>query len=249
MWQDIKEVYANAWKASFLLPLLFLIPALVEFAQHIVEINAGMYESRAAAKAAGDDPMRMIFGFAKVLSLSLPTYWFVRLMAFQDRAKAARIEAPAFGLWLVLMALMALQTALAMFGPPLGTLLGLNGKFAAIIGPALNSVWSIFGLYLIAWAVAWPLGNREIGPLHSIKLMSGSFWRTVACLLACVLPLMAMHYALGYLAIGLTPTWLDWPVLLLDSLIVAFLACATPGASFVAARHAALRNGVSLLPA
>lgn len=249
MWQDIREVYANAWKAFFLLPLLFVIPALVEFAQHIVEMNAGMYESRAAAKAAADDPMRMIFGFAKVLSLSLPTYWFVRLMAFQDRAKAARIESPAFGLWLFLMAFTALQASLSMFGPSLGALLRLNGELARIIEPAVSGAWSIIGLYLVAWATAWPLGNREIGPLRSVKLMAGSFWWTVATLLACVMPLMALHYALGYLAIAVTPGWLDWPVLLFDSFIVAWLACTMTGASFVAARHAARRKGVSLLPA
>ena len=248
MWLDIKEVYTCAWRAPFLFPLVFLIPALVEFAQHIVELNAGMYESRAAAKLAADDPLRMMFGYAKVLSLTFPTYWFVRLMAFEDRAKAARIEQPAFGLWLVLLALPVMQVALSKFGPSLGAALGLGGELAKFFAPTLSGAWSILGIYLTAWLIAWPLGNRAIGPIRSIKLMTGSFWRTIGYLVLCVLPLMAMHYGLGYLAILFTPPWLDWPVLLLDSIVVAWLACTMAGASFVAARHAAVNKSVPLLP-
>lgn len=133
MWQDIKEVYTCAWRAAFLLPLVFVIPALVEFAQHLIEINAGMYESRAAAKAAGDDPLRMMFGLAKGLSMTIPGYWFVRLMAFEDRAKAARIEFPAFGLWLVLFALSAIEIAVSLFGPSAGAMLGLNEDLVELV--------------------------------------------------------------------------------------------------------------------
>lgn len=249
MWQDIKEVYTCAWRAAFLLPLVFVIPALVEFAQHLIEINAGMYESRAAAKAAGDDPLRMMFGLAKGLSMTIPGYWFVRLMAFEDRAKAARIEFPAFGLWLVLFALSAIEIAVSLFGPSAGAMLGLNEDLVELAGSTVGGAWSILSIYLTAWAVAWPLGNRAIGPVRSVKLMVGSFWRTFVYVLLCVLPFMAVHYGLGYFAILFAPAWLDWPILVLDSLVVAWLACAMAGASFVAARHATQRKSVALLPA
>lgn len=246
MWSDIKSVYCAGWRAALLFPLLFLIPAAVEFAQHVVELNAGMYQSLAGAKATEHDSLRMIFGFAKTLALLLPGYWFVRLMAFADRAKAARIEQPAFQMWLFLFALNAALLAYGLFGPPLGALLGLSGAAATWTGPILNLVWALFGLYLTAWFVAWPLGNRALGPVQSVQVMNGSFWITLGYAVACVLPLMALHYALGYMAIALTPTWLDWPMLVLDALVVAWLACTMAGSFWVAARHAARRKGVSL---
>jgi hypothetical protein len=246
MWQDIKLVYQTAWRCLWLLPLLFLISPVVEMAQHVVEIRTGMYDSLAAAKAVADDPLRMAFGFAKAIALTLPGFWFVRLMAFHDPARAARLEQPAIGLWLVLFTLGVAEQAYLLFGPPIGQVLGLSGRAAIYVGPILSGIWAVVGIYLTAWAIAWPLGNRAIGPIRSFSIMTGSFWRTLGYLVACILPLMVLHYALGYLAIALTPTWLDWPVLVIDALVVGLLACTMAGSGYVAARSAAARKNVDL---
>lgn len=244
--KQIGSIYGDALRAARLLPLLFLIPALVEFAQHIVEIKAGMYDSLAGAKAAADDPNRLLSGFAKTLALALPGYWFVRFLAFRDPARARRIEQPAFLLWLVLFAIQGAQLALTLFGPTLGTVLGLSGKAEQAAGPLANGVWSLLTVYMMAWVIAWPLGNREIGPIRSVRIMAGSFWRTIGFMVAGVLPLMVVHYGLGYLAITLAPAWLDWPILVLDSLVVSWLACTMVGSGYLAARHAAQRKNVRL---
>lgn len=246
MLEQIGSIYRDSWRAAALFPLLFLIPALIEFAQHVVEIKAGMYTGVAGAQAAADDPMRMISGFAKVLALGLPGYWFIRFLAFRDPARAARIEQPAFLLWLVLFALQGVQSAWSLFGPSLGMLLGLHGMAEQAAGPLASGLVTLLSVYLTAWIVAWPLGNRAIGPLRSIGIMSGSFWRTIGYMIGGVLPLMALHYGLGFLAIMLTPAWLDWPVLALDALVVALLACCMAGSIYLAADHAAQRKGVSL---
>ena len=247
MWQDIRSVYKTAWRSAWLLPLLFLLAPVVEMAQHVVEIRSGMYDSLATAKAVGDDPLRMAFGFAKVIALVLPGYWFVRLMAFGDPARAARLEQPALGLWLVLFALGVVQQGYALFGPPVGDLMGFSGQAAIYAGPVLATLWVIIGIYLTAWMIAWPLGNRAIGPVRSARIMAGSFWQTLGYLVACILPLMALHYALSYLAIALTPAWLDWPVLVIDALVVGLLACTMAGSGYIAARSAAARRNVDLL--
>lgn len=246
MLNDIKAVYATAWRAAFVFPLLFLIPVTVEFAQHVVELRIGMYDGLAAAKAVAEDAGRMAGGYAKTLALLLPGYWFVRYMALGNKARAARPEWPAFGLWLMLFAFQAALLANSLFGPPLAQLLGLTGRAAKVSGPLLTAAWALFGVYWTAWYVAWPLGNRAIGPLRSLSVMAGSFWRTLGYMAACILPLMVVHYALGYLAIAATPAWLDWPVLVIDALLVGLLACTMAGASFVAARSAAVRKGVDL---
>ncbi|HEV2596974.1 hypothetical protein [Sphingopyxis sp.] len=69
---DIASIYRGAWAFAFACPLLFLIPVLVEFAQHVVEWRAGMYDGIAGAKAAEADPLRLQFGFAKTLAILLP---------------------------------------------------------------------------------------------------------------------------------------------------------------------------------
>lgn len=90
---DIADIYRSAWAFALACPLLFLIPALVEFAQHIVEWQGGMYDGIADAKAAETDPLRLQFGFAKTLALLLPSYWLSRYILFgNDAARARRIE-------------------------------------------------------------------------------------------------------------------------------------------------------------
>lgn len=247
MLNDIKSVYTTAWRAAFLLPVMFLIPVLVEFAQHVVEIRTGMYDSIVMAKQVAEDPQRLVFGFAKTIALLLPSYWFIRLMAFGDPKRAARIEKPAFQLWLVVFALNTAILAYQLFGPQLGQLLGLSGQAGKLAGPIAQAAWSIGGIYLMAWIVAWTLGNRAIGPVRSVAIMTGSFWRAVGYAIACIVPLMVLHYALGYLAIGLTPRWLDWLVLALDALVVGMLACCMAGSSYIAAASAASRKAVNLI--
>jgi len=246
MWQDIRSVYQTAWRSAWSLPLLFLISPVVEIAQHVVELRAGMYDSLAGAKAAADAPLRMIFGFAKVIALTLPGYWLVRLMAFGDPERAARLERPAIFLWLVLFALGVAVQGYTLFGAPVGQVLGLSGQAATLAGPVLSGLWAIVSIYLTAWAVAWPLGNRAIGPIRSIGVMAGSFWRTLGYMVACILPLMTLHYGLSYAAIALTPSWLDWPMLIFDALVVGLLACTMAGSGYIAARSAAARRKVSL---
>lgn len=245
---DIKAIYRGAWTFAFACPLLFLIPVLVELAQHIVEWQAGMYDGIAGAKAAEGDPLRLQFGFAKTLALLLPGYWFTRYILFgRDAARAARIEWPAVGLWLILFALNGVQQWWALFGPSLTGLIGLSGTAAQWTGYALVLFGTVAGIYFTAWIVAWPLGNAAIGPIRSIRIMAGSFWRTVVLLLAGVLPLMILHYALSFGAI-FAPAFVDLPLLLLDALVVGLLALTMAGSNAVAARHAAAVKGCDLRP-
>ena len=168
MKSDIATVYRSAWAFALACPLLFLIPVLVELAQHVVEWRAGMYDGIASAKAAEADPLRLQFGFAKTLALLLPGYWFTRYILFGfDARRAARIEWPAIGLWLILFALNGVQQWWTLFGPSLTGLMGLSGTTAQWTGYALVLFSSIAGIYFMAWTVAWALGNAAIGPIRS----------------------------------------------------------------------------------
>ncbi|WP_379548840.1 hypothetical protein ACFCW2_06640 [Qipengyuania sp. DSG2-2] len=249
MKSDFKALYTSAWAFMLACPLLFLIPVLVEFAQHVVEMQTGMYTGEEGAAAAADHPLRMQFGFAKTLALLLPGYWFVRFVMFgNDAVEARRLAWPAIGLWLVLAAISAAQLYWQMFGGSLPQMVGLDGNAAGLASGGLSLFATILGIYFTCWMIAWPLGNARIGPIRSFRIMTGSFWYAVALLLAGVLPLMALHYGLGYAAILWTPHWLDWIIMAFDSVVTGFLALTMTGSMIFAARHAADRKGASLLP-
>ncbi|MEQ1724985.1 MAG: hypothetical protein ABL882_03545 [Sphingopyxis sp.] len=176
MWHDIKDNYTSAWAFALACPLLFIIPPLVEFAQHSVEINIGLYDSITAARAAADNPQRMQFGFAKTLALLLPTYWFTRyILSGRDAAYARKLAMPAIGLWLALFAFNGTQLWWELFGPPLTSLIGLSGEIGQWTGYGLAFAWGVIGIYFTAWAAAWPLGNSRIDPTSSAHIMDGNF--------------------------------------------------------------------------
>lgn len=246
MGQDIKDIYRQALAFAAALPLLFLVPVLAEAAQHIVEVRIGMYDGKAGAIAAANDMARMGWGFLKTLALLLPGYWFVRYMGFGGDARRARaVEMPAALLFLVIFAVQGSIQALTLFGPGMQAL-GLEGSTGGVALGAMVLLQIVVSVYLSAWLIAWPLGNTSIGPVRSFGIMAGRFWRSVGYLLAGVIPLMVLHYALGLGAIG-RPTALVWAMLTLDTVVVGFLALTMMGSIFVAARHAAERKGVALV--
>lgn len=247
LWRDIRDIYGSTWAFAFACPLLFLIPVLFEFAQHVVEIQSGLYRSIEAARLAENDPSRMLFGYWKTIAISLPSYWMYRyVVSGRDAAYARRFEPTAVLLWGLLFVplVMGLQW-LALFGPPLGQVIGLDGRAESIAKWISTLVQTVAGIYLTAWLVAWSQGNAAVGPLASIRIMSDSFWRTVALIIAGVVPLMALHYA-GLFAIG-RPEPLVWALMVFDSLVVGFLALTMFAANAVAARAAAKRKGVDLM--
>lgn len=249
MGTDIRQIYRSAWIFARACPLLFLVPVIVEAAQHVVELNAGMYLGEAGARAAEQDPLRLRFGFAKTLAILLPTYWFTRFVLFgHDPARARSVEWPAIGLWLVIFALSAADMAWSLFGPPLSDLLGLQGTSATSFAIAEGVLTQIVAIYLSVWITAWPLGNARLGPIRSVRIMHGSFWYTVGLMIAGVLPLMAVHYAIAIVAVVWAPPVLDWALMAADAILVGYLALTLTGASIYAARHAADRKGVDLVP-
>lgn len=247
LWRDVRDIYGSAWTFALACPILFLVPVLFEFAQHVVEIQSGLYRSIDAARVAENDPARMIFGYWKTLAISLPSYWMYRyVVSDRDAAYARRFELRAVLLWALLFVplVMGMQW-LALFGPPLGQMLGLEGQAASIAKGASTLLQTVAGIYLTAWLVAWSQGNAAVGPLASLHIMNGSFWRTVALIIAGVVPLMVLHYA-GLLAIG-RPEPVVWLLMIFDSLVVGMLALTMFAANAVAARAAAARKGVDLM--
>lgn len=246
MWADIKRLYCDSAAFALALPILFSIPVVIEFAQHVVEIDIGLFDGNRVA--ASLDQRRLTLGFAKTLALILPGYWFVRYMAWdRDEARAKRVAWPAVGLFAFQFLIQASLQWYALFGPSIATLMSIEAPVAnyLLVGPV--ALATIGGVYLTALFVAWPLGNASIGPLRSIAIMTGSFWRTIGYTIGGAVPLMACHYAFNYGAMG-QPRAIVWVIVALDALVVGFLALTTVGAHYLAARRAAERKGVALVP-
>lgn len=248
LWRDVREIYGSAWAFALACPILFLIPVVFEFAQHVVEVQSGLYLSIEGAKAAEYDPLRMAFGFWKTLAISLPTYWLYRFVVSGRNADYARtLEPRAVLLWLaIFLPVVVLMQWLGQFGPSLTAMLGLEGQSATVVRVGMGLTQTAIGIYLVAWFVAWSQGNAAIGPVKSFAIMRGFFWRTFGLLLAGTIPLMIVHYG-SLLAIG-QPAGLVWLIMVLDSLVVGMLALTMVGANAVAAMRAAEAKGVSLLP-
>jgi hypothetical protein len=241
-------IYRHAAAFVVACPLLFLIPVLVEMAQHVVELRGGMYVDEAGAMVAEVDPLRLQFGFVKTLALYLPGYWFARFMLLGDPARAARIEWPALGLWLVVFAFGAVQMWWGLFGPSLTGLAGLEGRAATIASVALRIGSMALGLYLAAWSAGWAVGNRALTPVRSFAIMHKGIWHAAGLMVTGMLPLMVLHYGLAIAAVVVLPSALDWAAMVVDSIVVGFLALTLTGASVQAAMHAARRAGAELVP-
>lgn len=227
-WQGLKFVYRESLAFLFACPLLALIPVAFEMLQHVVEVRIGMYDSPEAAVATESHPLRMGFGFLKVAALTLPFYWATRFFArHRDAAFARRADRAATqGFALVLLFSLAMA-AIQLFALPRDN--------AAIL--IITTVLSyIVAVLLARWYAGAPLGLSALGPSRSAKAMARHVPWGFAFLIVAILPLMIPHYALGAFAI-LGPRSLLWPVLIVDSLLVGWLAIVVVAANWVMAQR------------
>ncbi|MBA2935143.1 hypothetical protein HZF05_13720 [Sphingomonas sp. CGMCC 1.13654] len=217
-------------------PLLALVPTFFEILQHIVEVHIGMYGGIAAARATEHDPLRMAFGFVKVIALMVPGYWITRFLVRHDAAFARRVDPRAIQLFAGWLFFSALLAGVQLFALPQG---GAGQLVAILLGEIVTCL-------LLGWAVAAPLGSASIGPFRSIAIMGRRLPWTFFFMLAAILPLMVPHYIFAALAI-LGPKSLLWPIMLLDSLLVAWLTAVMIAAGYHAAIRATDLAGFSVI--
>ena len=100
----------------------------------------------------------------------------------------------------------------------------------------------VFGLIfmplIVRFVVAAPLGML-ISPLQSIRVMARDAVFAILFPLAAMLPLMAVHYALGIGAIFVAGDATKWVMLGLDSVVTAWLALVMICAQYVIATRPA----------
>jgi hypothetical protein len=237
-WQACKAAYRGSFAFLIACPLLALVPVALELVQHGIEVHIGLYDSIAAARALEHDPLRMGFGFVKVLGLILPTYWVTRFLAWRDAGQAARWDTGAVRLFLPYLLLQGVLAAVQLFVLP--------QTLPVLLATFIGSL--VVGVLIAGWGIAAPLGNPAIGPRASASLMLPQLVGSTLFSFIAVLPLMVPHYGLGALAL-LGPKSLLWPILIADSLLVGWLGALLAANTYVIAVRAAKRAGVALAPA
>ena len=224
-WYGFKFAYRESFAFFIACPLLALIPALAEFAQHVGEMHIGMYDGIEAAQAAENHPLRMGLGVVKTLVLQTSIFWTIRFYhGGRDVEAAHRFPARAMKLFAIVL---GLQMLLVMFGlfvfipdNPIG--IGFM-VFGYIIGPLLAR-----------FAAGAPLGIW-ISPLKSIRQLLPHILFAVGFSIVAMLPLMIVHYALGFGAMLAEPDSIKWVMHVVDSLVVAWLAAVLTAILYVVA--------------
>jgi hypothetical protein len=223
-WQGFKFAHRESLAFIFACPLLALIPFGSEFLQHVVEMQIGMYDGVEGAKAAEANPLRMQFGFVKVLALSIIAYPVIRFLAGdRDKAAAHRLDGRALRLFAIVLAFQLSLAALDLFALRELPMMSLGLFVASLVLMPL----------LLRWAVAAPLGIW-LSPVRSLHEMLPAWLWAVVFGIAVILPLMVAHYALNAGTI-FAPDWAKWPLLIFDTLVVTWLAVVMIAGQWVAA--------------
>lgn len=229
MLTDLASLYRQSWRYMIACPLLFLVPVAAEGVQHVAEIAQGFYTSIAAAKAVEASPLRMGLGVVKLLTVLLAGYWMVRWLAWQDAGRTGARDIGAERRFAPLLAVeMAIQIAglLAIYGGPKPTLAVALG---AAIAPFLT------GILLAEWQASAPLGEAS-GPWRSIQRVAPIFPWALAFSLIAFLPVLILHYALGFVALKGAGA-IKWIALIADTAFVGYLSAVVAGMPwFIAAR-------------
>lgn len=242
---ELKGVYGGAWRYMLACPVLFAVPAVAEFIQHVIEMRIGMYDSIAAAQAVETDGARLGWGLFKTLALTAAGFWVARFLLMPGGADAARRFDPVAArlyLWVMLWALA--QTVLSLWGGDAMRGAGL-GDYATGAAIALGLSTFVLDIMLAPWMVASALGNAGLGFVRSLRMVGLDAWWGVVFSIAAILPPMVAHYAFAFLAMGAPPA-AAWAVMAIDALLVGYLGAVIAAANVAIARRAAARSAVVL---
>lgn len=245
MIRAVAQIFGGAWRYVRVCPLLFAVPLAAEFAQHVAEVSIGLYDSAVRAQALEHHPLRMGFGVVKILTLLLTGYWAMRFLGLGEDARIARRADPVAIRLFAWVVAWTLAWMLVMQG---ATAVGLPRSAAVPVAVALMLISLALEVAISPWKAAAALGNPRIGFLRAFALARGSFWWGVGLFLLTVMPLMIAHYVAFGLALGASSVRL-WTLMVLDSMLTAYLCVVIATTVFVTARRMAERHGEALAPA
>ena len=205
----------RVWVLAPIIPLIAILP---EFAQHIVEISLGMFESEERFKELGMDPLRWAFAIPKLTGyllaiLATARFWTnlrEGLPWWSMKSIAWRVLGLAFLANVVLaLAMEGVNYALADAGD--------------VIKQGVTLIVTVATLPIAVWLIAGLLGDKDATFLNVYKSGWGAALRIAAFSAVILIPLMWLHEMNHQWAFG-QPAGIVWALMVFDSLLVGLLA-------------------------
>ncbi len=221
---DLGGTYLDSLRAIKALPWLFAAIIGWEFAQHIVEVRIGMFESKEMGRAVAGDRLRMAFGWVKMALIYIGAFFVIRHFISQrsNRNLAPLSSAgprylPYFAYSLVVFAALFYTRSLV----PEGHV----DTFRAAVGLGQQLLEPL----LIAWVVAAATDGRIGGPIASARRLGLLYFLALPFLLLARVPASLLHQHLNQAAVGSTGTEL-WLILAIDAVLVGVIVSIVPSA-------------------
>ena len=241
-WRNLSGSFADGARAATALPALTLLMVGIEFAQHVVEVKLGFFSvDPAVRKAASLDPLRMAFGWPKMVTVWALAFFAIRFLAVRDARAALRPSLSALRRYWWVIVFQLVPFVMILYAPVIVTALGLGSD-------AVLPLRGIFGLgqqllepALCLWFVSAALGDDRFGPVSSAFATLWLYVWALPLIFLARIPFNAAHQLLNTHAAGKSGRLL-WAMLALDAVVVVALvtvmaAAQVRVAAFIAERR------------
>jgi len=250
MLNDIAWIYRRILPFLLALPLLAAVPFATEMLQHVVEIALGLYKSGTLTPAARE--VRLAFGIVKIISIVVIVIVALRFWHFDGDARRALRPSLMTGAGFFVFAALeivdsSLEDGVASLVARMADLHAapLSVRLAVHFAPTF--LWTFVCGFWLPWNVALLVDDRMMTLRRSIAAAWGQLWMYLGLICAGVIPLMTLHYAMGYEAVG-KADWIVWLLGTVDAAVVVILVIAI-ASSFYAVYDAAKARDAILKPA
>lgn len=238
---SLGRIYAASFGLALAAPLFFLIPVIAEFAQHVAEHRTGMYDSLEAAQRLEHHPVRMGFGYVKTFALTLAWLW-VPLYLAAGRRRFGPISRGSFSGFAKVLAFSLAVTAIIIATGIVMREQGADTNTILAVTVAVLVVTMILEVLVAPWKAAAVIGDRRVSLARSIGLAAPILPWGLALALLAMLPMMAVHYALGAMMLFSENQTLFWGLAVADSVVVGILATPVVAPAYYIYRRALIRR-------
>lgn len=227
------------------LPWVAAAMIAVELIQHVIEWRLGMFGDPAHRAAAAASPIRLLFGWGKMLTFFAVGFLALRLYALNDARAALRPTARAVRRFAGPVLFQAAITAGVLHAGGLLALFGLPaGKDAVMaVRVVLSLAQQLLEPALFLWYVDAALGGDRYGPIGSARATGLWWFWALALTFLTRLPVNGLHQALNIWPAGKAPVVL-WSALVVDAFVVVMIAASLAAIQVRIARHVAARKGL-----
>jgi hypothetical protein len=238
---NLLGAYRDGWSAARALPWLVALMIGIEFAQHMIELQLGFFSlDPAVRKVAAAAPIRMAFGWPKMLTLYAVGFLVTRYYALGGRRAALRPSRHAFRryAWVVLFQL--IPAAIIIYAEPIAAAAGGTQDHVLPLRAVMGLGQQLLEPLLFLWFVSAAIGNDSDGPISSARTTGWLYLWALPLMFVTRVPLGILHQMLNRWPAGQAPA-AQYALLTLDALVVGALAMVLPAVQVRIARYIADR--------